>query len=143
MGNRALIQVVGDYKQKDIMNEEVSPVLYLHWANHIDKILLTLHNQMRGRVGDVNYSFARLVEIACCMLDSGGCMSIEVWNQTKRLVNDDSHGDEGCIIYHCDTGKIERFGICDDISYDEEEDKYIKTYRPMRKYNVSEIVLEG
>ena len=128
MGNRALIQVVGNYKEKDIVKERVSPVLYLHWANHIDKILLTLHNQMRARTGDVTYSFARLVEIACCMLDSGGCMSIGVWNQDKRLVEDDSHGDEGCIIYHCDTGGIERFGAYDNVT---------------PKYNVQDILDKG
>lgn len=135
MGNRALIQIEDSKKR-------VSPVLYLHWANHIDEILRELHERMEWRRDDVGYSFARLVQIASNKLDPNGNLSIGVWNQDKKLVNDDSHGDEGCIVYNCDTGEIERFGICNDMVFDEETETYTKYYKPTQIYNISNIAID-
>jgi hypothetical protein len=89
MGDRALIQ----FTSKD----EVSPVLYLHWSGaNVPTIIRKAHELMAGRRGDVSYSFARMVSVACA--ENPGNLSVGVWNCAKTLTAEDTHGDAGCIV---------------------------------------------
>lgn len=91
MGDRALVQLIG----KDL---EPSPVLYLHWdGSDVPRILAKLKARMQRlpRV-DVEYSFARLVQIA---LDGDeGSTGCGVWNSKGILTTDQSQGDAGVFV---------------------------------------------
>lgn len=89
MGDRALIQLK--------TASEFSPVLYLHWSGgHVADILARTEKQMRGRAGDVSYSFARLV--AQAINGDKSNLSYGVWNADKVLTAEDSHGDAGVFV---------------------------------------------
>lgn len=90
MGNRAIIQLKSD--------DEVSPVLYIHWCNDkVAKLLEQTQEAMRGRAGDTSYSFARLVHLAVTA-DPSGNAGYGVWNEPKAITAADSHGDAGCFL---------------------------------------------
>jgi hypothetical protein len=90
MGDRALIQLTNASK-------EFSPVLYLHWdGSRVGEIIYNTQERMRGRTGDLEYSFARLVQQA--MGDCDGNTSVGVWNADKLLTAKDGHGDAGCFV---------------------------------------------
>jgi hypothetical protein len=89
MGDRALIQLKAD--------SGVSPVLYLHWGGSmVATILLRAQERMKGRANDVEYAFARLVQVATD--GDKGNTGFGVWNQEIPLTAEDSHGDAGCFL---------------------------------------------
>lgn len=97
MGDRVLVQL---HKTAG----EVSPVLYGHWSGHDGKIWLEqLKDRMDGRLGDLAYSFARLVQLAVTDASTTG---FGVWNQTTLLTSRDSHGDAGIYLLNVDTNEI-------------------------------------
>lgn len=102
MGDRVLFQVIDSQGR-------VSPVVYGHWCgSEAKKIVAATIKQMDGRVNDVDYTTARLVQnILGGDKGNTGC---GVFNQEKKLTADDSHGDAGCVIVNCDTWNVEYFG---------------------------------
>lgn len=104
MGDRALIQL------KD-REENVSPVLYLHWSGHrVGQIIELTESRMAGRPNDIQYAFARLVQQA--VLDDDHNTGFGVWNHDKPLTEEDSHGDAGCFLVDISAPKwvIQCFG---------------------------------
>ena len=102
MGDRVLIQ----FKR----GNDVSPVIYLHWGG--DKVieLLNRHDKlMENRMGDVAYSAARFCGIVHST-DPEGSLSLGIWNQEKELVEEDSHGDAGCVVVDVETFERKAFG---------------------------------
>lgn len=98
MGDRVLVQLKN--------SEEVSPVLYGHWAGRdAEGWLDELKQRMGDRITDLSYSFARLVQIAT-KTDPDGILSYGVWNSEKELDSAASHGDAGCYVLNVDTGEI-------------------------------------
>lgn len=90
MGDRALIQLTN--------GRVCSPVLYLHWGgSDVAAILQRTQEQMRTRVDDVDYAFARLVQQATAD-DPDGSTGIGVWNAAEPLKADASQGDAGCFL---------------------------------------------
>lgn len=103
MGDRALIQLKS--------GDELSPVLYLHWGGgDVKRIIDATQERMKNRPGDINYIFARMVSIA---IDGNeGDTGYGVWNQTKKLVEADTHYDAGCFVVDVSrpTYTVETFG---------------------------------
>ncbi len=101
MGDRALI-----LKSNQFGTIEYSPVLYLHWQGEsVPGLLDELREVMRGREGDLSYSFARLVAVACKYMD--GNLSIGVhdrpddFEESTEYLRGLSHGDAGVVICNC------------------------------------------
>lgn len=89
MGDRVLFQVVN--------GSEISPVAYGHWAgSKAPAIMRRLKERMKGREGDVSYTFARLLQEMTAGDD--GNLSFGAWNADKVLTAADSHGDAGVVI---------------------------------------------
>lgn len=91
MGDRVLMQChsskTGDF----------GPVLYCHWVgDRATKIVEALRERMKQRPDDVEYSSARLAQIAMGMDDD--CLSFGLWNANGLLTAEDSHGDAGCVL---------------------------------------------
>jgi hypothetical protein len=102
MGDRALVQMVTTDKQ-------VSPVLYLHWdGDNVEALIRDTADLMKGRNGDLSYSFARLVGMA--HEHRTGNLSVGVWNYARKLTAKDSHGDAGCFIVNVDTWDVDAVG---------------------------------
>lgn len=93
MGDRVLIQVV-KHDGKEI---EFSPVAYGHWAGGMaPAVVARLQARMKDRPGDVDYTFARLVQEMCGNDD--GSTGFGCWNASAILESKDSHGDAGVIL---------------------------------------------
>lgn len=95
MGDRALIQLIDKDRQ-------VSPSLYIHWGG--EGVACTLHatqKRMEGRPNDLDYSFARLVQIAIGDDDSN--LSFGVSNRSTAITEDDSPGDAGVFLVDIST----------------------------------------
>jgi len=100
MGNRVLVQLVNSKDASD-----VSPVLYGHWSGDNGRQwLIDLIKHMGDRLGDVSYSFARLVQLA--IDDDTGVTGFGVWNASEQLTATDSHGDAGIYILDVATKEI-------------------------------------
>lgn len=90
MGERALIQLIDS-------NKRVSPTLYLHWRGmEVGDILVETEARMADRPNDVDYAFARLVQIACD--NDNGNTSFGVCNAFAVIDEGDSPGDAGCFL---------------------------------------------
>ena len=101
MGDRALVQF------KD--NNEVSPVVYLHWdGSEVKDWLQELRELMGDRFSDVSYTCARFIGV--CHSHIKGNLSLGVFTQTTELKQTDSHGDAGCLVVDVETGKVECSG---------------------------------
>lgn len=101
MGDRVLIQVVN--------GTATSPVCYGHWfGGEAPQYIRELAELMKGRDGDVEYTFARLVGV--CASHTGGNTGLGCWNQTTKLTPNDSHGDAGCYVIDCVSWNVEAFG---------------------------------
>jgi len=103
MGDRALVQFVSGDKK------EVSPVVYIHWAgSNVKEYLKELAVLMADRPNDASYACARFIGIVHSHnVDS---CSLGVWNATKVLTVNDSHGDAGCFVVDCSTWKVKCTG---------------------------------
>lgn len=103
MGNRAVIQLK--------TNNELSPALYLHWdGGRAREIIKRAEARMQGCPdGDIQYSFARLVQEAVNIDDPYTNTGYGVWNQTTELTEADSHGGAGCFVV--DVSKMSRWKI--------------------------------
>ncbi len=96
MGDRALVILKS--------GSDYSPVMYLHWhAPQVQNYVNRLKEVMKGREGDVQYGFARLVGIA--HNDIEGNLSLGVWNLPEKFSETDgaalrqmSHGDGGIYV---------------------------------------------
>jgi len=89
MGNKALIQLTYD--------AEFSPALYMHWdGDHARDIIKETRKRMEDYSNDVEYSFARLVQVA--MGDDQGHRGYGVYNTSGTLTSEDSPGDNGCFV---------------------------------------------
>lgn len=101
MGDRVLIQVIN--------GASVSPVCYGHWAGeYAPRYIREVAELMKGRNGDVEYTFARLVGVLTRY--NNGNTGVGVWNQTTKLTPEDSHGDAGCYVIDCNNWDVEAFG---------------------------------
>ena len=97
MGDRVLFQVI------DSVNNRVGPVVYCHWSgDRAPEIVRNLAVRMVGRGGDLDYATARLVQE--CIGNDPGNLSFGVWNATKQLTEEDSHGDAGVVLIDCAKG---------------------------------------
>ncbi|MGY5921371.1 hypothetical protein ACS9ZL_08495 [Stenotrophomonas africana] len=113
MGDRALIQLKNE--------NEVSPVLYLHWGgSDVKRIIESAKERMKGRHDDLSYAFARLVQIATG--DDGSNTGFGVWNHADVLHASDSHGDAGCFVVNISSPdwETEAFG---GYGFSEEQDE--------------------
>jgi hypothetical protein len=101
MGDRVLIQLT--------YGDKFSPVLYCHNSGHraLDIVKAT-ERRMQGRGGDLEYSFARLVQAA--MGNGEGNTGFGVWNAERVLTADDSQGDAGVVVVDIQTWKTKRMG---------------------------------
>ena len=101
MGDRVKFQVVGS-------DGEFSPVIYGHWSGDTaPKICKAIKDRMIGRLGDVQYTAARLVQEL--VGDAKGNTGFGIWNADAVLTEDDSDGDAGVILVHVAEGKAMRF----------------------------------
>lgn len=97
MGDRALVLFHN--------GKENSPVIYLHWSGSVVLPLVQrVREVMAERTGDVSYTAARFVGLACFRLP-GNC-SIGVWNgpdnlEVARQTDPKSHGDSGVWLVDC------------------------------------------
>lgn len=95
MGDRVLFQV---YKKANGKAEEISPVIYGHWAgSDAPAIVEALQKRMKGREGDVSYTAARLLQEL--IGDDDGHLSFGLWNSPKLMK--ESHGDAGIVRIEC------------------------------------------
>jgi len=93
MGDRVLMQVV--------TKNEFGPMVYCHWSGSTTpETVRALAERMKLRKGDVEYASARLVQIAAGGDD--GALSFGVSNADRVLGAEDSHGDAGVVVIHCD-----------------------------------------
>lgn len=91
MGDRALIQLRNS-------DNDVSPVLYLHWdGSRVGEIIHDTYVRMQGRSNDLDYTFARLAQIAMAD-DPDGQLSYGIMARQTPLTAKDSHGDAGCFL---------------------------------------------
>ena len=96
MGDRVLFQVVSG-----AIN--AGPVVYCHWAGaRAPEIVRRLAERMSDRPDDMDYATARLVQE--CVNGDAGALSFGVWNATRRLDAEDSHGDAGVVLIDCTNG---------------------------------------
>ena len=97
MGDRVLFQVI------DSVNNKVGPIVYCHWSGYrAPEIVRNLAVRMVGCGGDLDYATARLVQE--CIGDDDGNLGFGVWNETKQLTEEDSHGDAGVVLIDCANG---------------------------------------
>lgn len=98
MGDRVLFQVISKANPA-----EFGPVIYGHWSgSDAPRIVRQLAARMAERPGDVTYAAARLVQE--CVARDGGALGFGVWNASRRLTADDSHGDAGVVLVDCADG---------------------------------------
>ena len=97
MGNRALLQV--------IKGDEFSPIIYLHWAGGESRDIIEKAAPLM-RKGDVSYAFARLAGVCHLETNPEQQLSFGIFNADHILTDEDSHGDRGCFIVDCETGKV-------------------------------------
>jgi hypothetical protein len=112
VGDRVLIQIVGrNLRLGDADNSvRFSPVAYGHWCgSDTPAIVARLRERMKSRPGDVDYTFARLIQE---MTDGDtGALSFGVWNADHVLTESDSHGDAGCVVIDVSQGfQVRCFG---------------------------------
>ena len=89
MGDRVLIQLTN--------GDKFSPVLYCHNSGHRAlEIIDATKQRMATRGGDLDYSFARLVQAAIGTSDDN--TGYGIWNAEAILTADDSHGDAGVVV---------------------------------------------
>lgn len=89
MGDRVLVQ----FKNAD----EVSPVIYGHWAGHeAPEIIRALRVRMDARNDDLAYIAARCVQHF--VGDDKGQTGVGIWSTDKELTAEDSHGDGGVFV---------------------------------------------
>jgi len=89
MGDRALIQLTD--------GKRYSPSLYVHRdGSRARSIIKDTQKRMEGRTDDLEYSFARLVQIA--IGDDEGNMGFGVQNEQGKLTAEDSPGNHGVFI---------------------------------------------
>lgn len=89
MGNRVIFQVVS--------NHSFSPAIYGHWAGgRVPEVCARLAKRMQNRMGDTDYTAARLVQEL--INGDDGCLSFGIWNAPTRLTETHSHGDAGVIL---------------------------------------------
>ena len=101
MGDRVKFQVVGS-------NGSFSPVIYGHWAgDRAVKVCKAIKDRMVGRLGDVEYTAARLVQEL--IGDDDGNTGFGIWNADSVLTDNDSDGGAGVILVHVAEGKAMRF----------------------------------
>ena len=100
MGDRALITFTD--------GEQVSPVVYLHWAGSSVPALLEQHKGlMASRGADVAYAAARFVGIVHATMPDQN-LSLGIWNaapDTRRAVLS-TDGDELANMSHGDAGFV-------------------------------------
>lgn len=88
MGNRVRIQMKS--------GNELSPVIYGHWSGSgAAEAVLACRNQMEGRVDDVPYAAARMVQNLIGA--DGGNTGFGIWNQEKELTAAAAE-DAGCYV---------------------------------------------
>ncbi|HEX9052337.1 MAG TPA: hypothetical protein VF841_17550 [Anaeromyxobacter sp.] len=76
----------------------MSPVAYGHWhGGAMPATVARLRERMKSRPGDVDYTFARLVQ-EMTSADPDGNLSYGVWNANHVLTAADSHGDAGVVV---------------------------------------------
>jgi len=91
MGDRVLMQC---HSSK---TGEFGPILYCHCAGERAPLIVAeLHDRMKTRPDDLDYSSARLAQIA--MEGDSNCLSFGIYNATALLTAEDSHGDAGCVL---------------------------------------------
>jgi hypothetical protein len=107
MGDRALIQFVSwpssdpslIKKRCEVQDGSYSPVVYLHWMGEdVPRLLSALQILMGDRRGDVDYTAARCIGLAC--QKTPGNLSVGVFNSGNRVWwgQGDTHGDAGVIL---------------------------------------------
>lgn len=103
MGSRILIQC---YSQK---RNHFGPVLYCHWAlPYAREIVRALKKHMKNRVEDVDYSSARLVQVACNDNQNTG---FGLWNAKTVLTKADSeHHVTDIVLINVDDFTCQCFG---------------------------------
>ena len=106
MGDRALL-IFTD-------GEEVSPVIYLHWAGSRVPDLLHQHQDlMASRGADVQYAAARFVGIVHATMPEQN-LSLGIWNADRSMrkavlaadadkLAEMSHGDAGLVVVNVQT----------------------------------------
>jgi hypothetical protein len=100
MGDRALI-IFTD-------GEDVSPVIYLHWAGSRVPDLLHQHKDlMASRGADVQYAAARFVGIVHATMPEQN-LSLGMWNAERKTRNAVLDGDDGALaaMSHGDAGLV-------------------------------------
>lgn len=104
MGDRVLMQChVGG-------TDHVGPVVYGHWlGSEVPKIVSALQARMAARGNDVDYASARLVQEAIAA-QSHDCLGVGIWNTTRLLTEDDSHGDAGVVLIDVRDWTVQYFG---------------------------------
>jgi len=92
MGDRLLMQV------HDSKTGKFSPVIYCHCSgDRAPEICARLKERMKDRMGDVDYTAARLVQEA--IADDESNLAFGIWNANKLLSDKkESHGDAGIIL---------------------------------------------
>jgi len=90
MGDRALIQLTD--------GKNMSPVLYLQWhGSEALEIIQETGVFMEGQGGNIEYAFARLVQVACGR-DPASNTGIGVYNETAMLTENYLRRDHGCFV---------------------------------------------
>ncbi len=94
MGNKVLMQVYNSDTNK------FGPAVYGHWSGSDAKdIAQRLKVRMHNRIGDVDYSSARLVQEM--INNEPGDGGFGIFNVDKILTIADSHGDAGIVLIDC------------------------------------------
>jgi hypothetical protein len=98
-----------------VKKDSYSPVIYLHSHGYaVPELLSDTRQVMVGREGDVEYTAARFVGV--CHKIITGNLSLGIWNlpsdfkQTKKYLEEMSHGDAGVIIVNINTWKFKQYG---------------------------------
>jgi len=110
MGDQAIIHFTN--------GQEIGPAIYLHWDGYrVSELLSKAQKVMEGRIGDVPYTTARAIGVACEMIP--GSLSLGCWSGPeardyeggRKEITDPSysHGCAGVFLVDCRTWEVENF----------------------------------
>lgn len=104
MGDRVIMQVVDN-------EDNFGPILYGHWiGGDAKEILKAIKCRMASRVGDLEYTTARLVQEMIRFSGENDNTGIGIWNADRIQNVVDSHGDAGVILLNCNTFQAQAGG---------------------------------